>query len=154
MIRTLQEVTIALNAQATEVTFARTAISVPTEKGEPMAELKHCPFCGGEAFVSYDHDGVCDTSGRHWAYTVVCNKCCATSGLTYSRERAIEAWNKRTERPKGQWVYKEGGFVCSNCEGDIPQKVNFCRGCYMDADDVFSNFCPNCGADMRGESDG
>lgn len=53
-----------------------------------------------------------------------------------------------------KWVYKCGEFVCSHCDGDIPQKVNFCRGCYMDTDDVFSNFCPNCGADMRGESDG
>ena len=59
------------------------------------------------------------------------------------------------ERPKGRWVYETNyGFVCSNCGGDIPQKVNFCRGCYMDADDVFSNFCPSCSADMRGESDG
>lgn len=53
-----------------------------------------------------------------------------------------------------EWVYKCGEWVCSHCDGDIPQKANFCRGCYMDTDDVFSNYCPNCGAKMDGDGNG
>ncbi len=60
-----------------------------------MAELKPCPFCGGRADVSIDSEPVVDTEGRRWAYTVVCNRCCATSGLTYLPQKAIEVWNRR-----------------------------------------------------------
>lgn len=60
-------------------------------------KLKPCPFCGGEAKINVDHEEVEDTEKRHWAYTVVCNRCCATSGLTYLPEKAREAWNRRAE---------------------------------------------------------
>lgn len=60
-----------------------------------MADLKPCPFCGGNAFIVVDHDAVVDTRGRCWGYTAVCGKCCTTSGLTYTAEKAIEAWNRR-----------------------------------------------------------
>ena len=60
-----------------------------------MIELKRCPFCGGEAHISVDHEAIVDTEGRHWAYTVVCDRCCAKSGLTYLPEKAREYWNRR-----------------------------------------------------------
>lgn len=62
-------------------------------------ELKPCPFCGGQANISVDTEAVTDTEGRRWAYTytVVCNRCCATSGLTYLPEKAREAWNRRAD---------------------------------------------------------
>lgn len=60
-------------------------------------KLKPCPFCGGEAEIHVDHEEVEDTEKRHWAYTVVCNRCCATSGLTHLPEKAREAWNRRAE---------------------------------------------------------
>ena len=60
-------------------------------------ELKPCPFCGGTASVYYDPKGIKDTANRHWAYTAVCDKCCATSGLWFSRETATEAWNRRAD---------------------------------------------------------
>ena len=62
-----------------------------------MADLKPCPFCGGEAVISVDPDAVEDTQGRRWAYNAVCIRCCATSGLTYTPQNAKEAWNRRTE---------------------------------------------------------
>ena len=62
-----------------------------------MAELKPCPFCGGEARISADPEATRDSQGRLWAFTVVCDSCCATSGLTYSPDRATEAWNRRAE---------------------------------------------------------
>ena len=55
-----------------------------------MAELKPCPFCGGEAsirkidnvwYVVGCDDCSCDV-GRHWFYT---------------REEVVEAWNRREE---------------------------------------------------------
>lgn len=51
------------------------------------------------------------------------------------------------ERPKGEWYYNyQNGWHCSICNKsvkDMPTvmgKANF-------------NFCPNCGADMRGEEE-
>lgn len=51
-----------------------------------MAELKRCPFCGGEATVRTFYKGFC----------VCCTKCKAST-LRYSprEEMATEAWNKR-----------------------------------------------------------
>ena len=60
-------------------------------------KLKPCPFCGGEAEINVDREAVEDTEKRHWAYTVVCKRCCATSGLTYLPEKAREAWNRRAD---------------------------------------------------------
>ena len=60
-----------------------------------MAELRNCPFCGGEARINSDPEAVRDTEGHLWAFTVGCSKCCATSGLCCSPDKAIEAWNTR-----------------------------------------------------------
>lgn len=63
-----------------------------------LDNLKPCPFCGGRAVITAEPEAVVDTEGRRWGYTVVCNRCCATSGLTYSPDKAREAWNRRAER--------------------------------------------------------
>lgn len=68
-----------------------------TMKTPDEIKLKPCPFCGGEAEINVDYEAVEDTEKRHWAYTVVCNRCCATSGLTYRPEKAREAWNRRAD---------------------------------------------------------
>ena len=51
-----------------------------------MTELKHCPFCGGEAstYVAYD-DG----------YYVCCDECGCGLPVFNTEQEAIEAWNKR-----------------------------------------------------------
>ena len=63
-------------------------------------ELKPCPFCGGDARVCADPTATRDTLGRKWAFNVCCDKCCATTGVAYSVDKAIEAWNRRTEDGK------------------------------------------------------
>ena len=60
-----------------------------------MDKIKPCPFCGGNARISSDTEATKDSQGRLWAFTVVCDKCCASSGLTFKPERAVEAWNRR-----------------------------------------------------------
>lgn len=52
-----------------------------------MSELKPCPFWGGKARISADTEAKRDTQGRLWAFTAVCDSCCATSELTYSPEK-------------------------------------------------------------------
>lgn len=58
-------------------------------------ELKPCPFCGGNARISSDPEATRDTMGRLWAFTVVCDRCCSTSGLTFAPDLAANAWNRR-----------------------------------------------------------
>lgn len=61
-----------------------------------MTELKHCPFCGGEAELQNDTINF-DKINSY----VVCSKCHARTkkheiSTTYSSdEMAIEAWNRR-----------------------------------------------------------
>ena len=59
-----------------------------------MAELKPCPFCGGEAALEHSSEG------RGYSY-VRCKKC-HVRGVSYcmkfdksSYDEAIEAWNRR-----------------------------------------------------------
>lgn len=50
-----------------------------------------------------------------------------------------------TEQKKGKWIYTDeamfgnpyGSYKCSVCDNGMPHETNF---------------CPNCGADMRGDS--
>lgn len=117
--------------------------------------IKPCPFCGGEARLTYSTD-------NHRQPYVTCDtpKCpgCNTYAWHYRTEaEAIEAWNRRVvtdtndgskERNKGEWI-KVGHWGRS-------YKCNQC-GNYLDFDGVNAgrgdaNFCPNCGADMRGKN--
>lgn len=57
----------------------------------------------------------------------------------------IELANVR-EVKRGKWIYdKYGHPKCSNCNSIALQGMDLQHEC--------SNFCPNCGADMRGEEE-
>lgn len=63
-------------------------------------ELKPCPFCGGNASISKDHDP--DGSGAF--YAVKCHKCRAKSSEIYAVEtcnihftQVRDAWNRRAD---------------------------------------------------------
>ena len=50
------------------------------------------------------------------------------------------------EQKKGHWVpvtNGRGGFECDQCHNYSPS--------YQNGDEYLSYYCPNCGADMRGE---
>lgn len=58
-------------------------------------------------------------------------------------------------RPKGEWLDKDGNKVEIDDNG-IPKDSCWCSVCdeWLVASDEYStkgNFCPNCGADMRGD---
>ena len=61
-----------------------------------MPDLKPCPFCGGEALLSHDYEGM-------GASYVRCKKCGLESIRfirafdTASDDRAVEYWNRRTD---------------------------------------------------------
>lgn len=56
-----------------------------------MEELKRCPFCGAEPpTVKVLHP--LDINMANW---VVCGKCGVSASVTFGKEKAIEAWNKR-----------------------------------------------------------
>ena len=109
-----------------------------------MEELKSCPFCGGKP--TYDTDG----SG----WWVICMSCGVHTARTYTsgekgKGLVTEQWNRRTEpgRKIGKWIR----VPANSC---IP--VYMCTACGQRDNRMYDSdsFCPNCGADMRGESDG
>lgn len=65
-------------------------------------ELKPCPFCGGGASISKDHD----PDGNGAFYAVKCHKCRAKSSEIYAVEtcnihftQVRDAWNRRADLP-------------------------------------------------------
>ena len=51
-------------------------------------ELKPCPFCGGDAYMSEDV--------KFHVFFVACSHCVSRTGNHKSKEYASDAWNKRT----------------------------------------------------------
>lgn len=64
-----------------------------------MAELKPCPFCGGEAEEKYVKRKKLLAKFRYPYVThvpyICCKVCSASSHVKWTREDAIEAWNRR-----------------------------------------------------------
>ena len=61
-----------------------------------MADLKPCPFCGGEA-------GIDDDIEWEGGSVVCCNNCLASSRVEFGRkENLTSAWNTRVPDPRVQ----------------------------------------------------
>ena len=67
-----------------------------------------------------------------------------------SKVKRVMVWGEESgglyypDCPKGEWIEVtngRGGHECSNCHAYAPS--------YMSGDEHLSDFCPNCGADMR-----
>lgn len=85
-----------------------------------------------------------------------CGECPFRHGISCVNtiaEKLIERLIELEERPKGRWLRHSTGLIfkrkwgrCSECGNTLDfNRINAGRG---DA-----NFCPNCGADMRGDSE-
>ena len=86
-------------------------------------------------------------------------KDCIHSGLCY-KENDYDNFPDRCgdfisdkvleERPKGEWIKEKVAFYleCPFCGCDIRDA----NTCFLTDEDAL-NFCPNCGADMRGEEE-
>ena len=118
-----------------------------------MSDLKPCPFCGGEALLSHDYEGI-------GASYVRCEKC-GLESIRFiksfecaSDDRAVEFWNRRADADcirymdaadvapvrHGQWRThsdRPDSLICSVCN----------CGFDMWKHDPH-NYCPNCGAKM------
>ena len=120
-------------------------------------KIEKCPFCGYKAIL-------CGT-GNQFAtekFFVSCGVCgVETPRIARTRKEAIAAWNRRDGKDtnvttnnavpvvRGRWTQtnlfdeEANVYVCSVCgepwtlNAGTPQENNM-------------NFCPNCGADMRG----
>lgn len=57
-----------------------------------MAELKPCPFCGGEAELERSGEGVFET----WYVTCII---CGASNWENTEAEAVKTWNTRAYRP-------------------------------------------------------
>lgn len=68
-------------------------------------------------------------------------------GFDDNDNEALDLAIKALERPQGKWIddSKEDSYYanCSHCDYQID--THYERG--------YLNYCPNCGADMRGESE-
>ena len=78
-----------------------------------------------------------DTISRQAAIDAVSKACFELRGVFGRCEDALKALP--SAQKKGHWVDEGTNYSCSECH----------RGCWVN-----SNYCPWCGADMRGEQDG
>ena len=69
---------------------------------------------------------------------------------TSVNESICEAFQKlyRPERKKGKWILEYYTWFCSECHTNPTKGMGYVQG----YDELF-DFCPRCGADMRGETD-
>ena len=100
--------------------------------------------CGGEVWK------VCADGSTDCYY--ICSQCGIGTTLYPSEAEAVTAWNRAmgsaeksstVERKKGKWIVHDYAlgrerYECADCKGRC---------------DLEYNFCPNCGADMRGKDD-
>lgn len=89
-----------------------------------------CLYCGYEMKLHNAHN--------HWWYRCINEECRSGSPIKNLPDEAYNAATQRADRPKGKWARVL----------DIHHERYWCSEC-MGIADKRSNFCPNCGADMR-----
>ena len=95
-----------------------------------MAELRPCPFCGGEAEL---------TGFNAPEYWVWCPNCKASADAHTCSDAAIKAWNTRATRTchivrnSRKYVLSDGTELfddgCSECNEYVGDGDNYCSGC-------------------------
>ncbi len=132
-----------------------------------MSELKPCPFCGEQVYLEKvpmwsSYNGITHGYTGCYEFDIHCRnpKCgcsikLAKNNTIYFEEEearfnAIKAWNRRsTERNRGEWILEcDGEGECDNL-----YRCSKCRCKYGCQEYDIPNFCPNCGAIMKGKND-
>lgn len=81
------------------------------------------------------------------------DECDVNTSIRQAFEKGFRIGVKKgasTNRPQGEWIehwyphFDLAGIECSICGKDVP---------YWERNYDMPNFCPNCGADMRGDND-
>ena len=78
-------------------------------------------------------------------------------GVNWARNTIADLPYKQNERPKGEWIEKV--YTTKVGYGYLTSHDIVCSVCGEDNDDIegtpqMTKFCPNCGADMRGDKNG
>ena len=91
-----------------------------------------------------------------WILELIRDRDCRTDAERDAMNEAIEVL-KHSERKKGKWIIKDNPgtgwyrVTCSECGEDVTSTAP-CIGFFPDAK-VNWNYCPECGADMRGKEE-
>ena len=107
-------------------------------------ELKPCPFCGEEKVQIED---ISSEDEQYFMIQCSNEKCSAATcfgDTSENKNKAIEAWNRRTADVEpvkhGKWIQVDNTKCrCSNCD-TIALIALYPHG--------NKNYCPNCGAKM------
>lgn len=88
---------------------------------------------------------------REEARKIFEDKCTEIDNPYYTLEDIREAWNLAIEALKeerhGEWINDNASF------GFVDLKCSFCHSEFLDVDHLDKwNFCPSCGARLRGEA--
>ena len=89
----------------------------------------------------------------------MCDKCvCQPVCSIYRATGGVKQCEHYKEERRGEWVNTLGNYQvaeCSECENwyEVSPDEKPCKE-FFDAFCEFYKFCPNCGADMRGNKDG
>ena len=102
-----------------EIYMAIEALSEPSRQGQRDDLIKRQDAI--DAFMAEHPDGK-DSCRISWALNVI-----------------NELPSAQPERKKGKWIYDSDCYICNQCRSAF--------GWW--ADSQTSNYCPNCGADMR-----
>lgn len=96
-----------------------------------------------ESYWTYTHE-YGDAIPVGWAMSAIDN------APTVRNEyiRGYEAAMREYKRPQGEWVFDTNvsATVCSRCGGTAPIRISF-------GVQVESNYCPDCGAKMKGDAE-
>lgn len=97
-----------------------------------------------------------DSINRQAAIEIVDFECGEWRGLAETIEKRLSGLpSAQPERKKGKWIRKSPtawSWTCSCCKKD--DAYAYSAGESFNPDVLQDFFCPNCGADMRGEQDG